>query len=46
MDILGIALQADAGKGGKDENVNLTWWNVAFASLFIIVNSKCFYRHK
>jgi hypothetical protein len=35
MENLAIALQDSPG---KHNNVELTWWNVAFASLFIIIN--------
>ncbi|KAH8552321.1 UPF0014 family [Umbelopsis sp. PMI_123] len=38
MDILAFALQQEDGNSGDNNNVQLTWWNVGFASLFIVVN--------
>ncbi|KAJ2956339.1 hypothetical protein NQZ79_g7802 [Umbelopsis isabellina] len=38
MEYLGNALQANQVTDGEEKNTHLTWWNVAFASLFIIVN--------
>ncbi|GAB5591904.1 hypothetical protein Unana1_06804 [Umbelopsis nana] len=38
MENLCITLQEGSGSPGDHQKVELTWWNVAFASLFIIVN--------
>ncbi|CAO3668529.1 unnamed protein product [Umbelopsis ramanniana] len=38
MDVLGFALQDGNGNNGDNNMVELKWWNVGFASLFIVVN--------
>ncbi|KAI9289768.1 hypothetical protein BC943DRAFT_315111 [Umbelopsis sp. AD052] len=38
MDVLGFTLQDENGKHGDNNMVELTWWNVGFASLFIVIN--------
>jgi hypothetical protein len=40
MDVLGFALQDGNGNNGDNNMVELKWWNVGFASLFIVVNCK------